>query len=236
LAIDGVLPSQAGNSGKYLKTDGSSSYWATVSGGTGTNDHGELEGLSDDDHTQYVLVDGSRDMTDDLSIKKTSSEYCSLYLTASGTAEEGDVGISAKDNSIYFRTGAANRMVLSGSGKLTTGSGIQTYGYFHIHSTSGPGYFSAYSNAPGLWLEDYGQSASFYIVHDGDYLQIQTRGTSFGSYTAAPLKIHYSAPVNSFYIDASGNVKADIGLYATEKIVIPLDQPTSLENGCIWIA
>ncbi|MCK5018667.1 MAG: hypothetical protein KAS32_16520, partial [Candidatus Peribacteraceae bacterium] len=29
----------------------------------GTLDHGSLNGLSDDDHTQYILVDGSRDFT-----------------------------------------------------------------------------------------------------------------------------------------------------------------------------
>jgi hypothetical protein len=49
----GALPDQSGNSGKYLTTDGTDASWATVSGGGGTTDHGELDGLSDDDHTQY---------------------------------------------------------------------------------------------------------------------------------------------------------------------------------------
>jgi len=31
--------------------------------GTATSDHGNLGGLADDDHTQYLLADGSRDMT-----------------------------------------------------------------------------------------------------------------------------------------------------------------------------
>ena len=31
--------------------------------GAGVKDHGALDGLSDDDHTQYILVDGTRDLT-----------------------------------------------------------------------------------------------------------------------------------------------------------------------------
>ena len=34
-----------------------------VSGGTGITDHGAMSGLGDDDHTQYLLVDGTRAMT-----------------------------------------------------------------------------------------------------------------------------------------------------------------------------
>ena len=32
------------------------------------SDHGELDGLTDDDHTQYLLIDGTRAMTGDLSL------------------------------------------------------------------------------------------------------------------------------------------------------------------------
>jgi len=39
---------------------------ANVSGGT--SDHGGLTGLGDDDHTQYILVDGTRAMTGDLNM------------------------------------------------------------------------------------------------------------------------------------------------------------------------
>jgi len=47
-----ILPSQTGNNGKFLTTNGVSTAWAAVGAG-GTSDHGELIGLSDDDHTQY---------------------------------------------------------------------------------------------------------------------------------------------------------------------------------------
>jgi len=41
-----------------------------VAGGTGASitDHGGMSGLGDDDHTQYLLVDGTRAVTGDLSL------------------------------------------------------------------------------------------------------------------------------------------------------------------------
>jgi len=34
----------------------------------GVDDHGDLSGLSDDDHTQYLLANGSRNLTGDLAV------------------------------------------------------------------------------------------------------------------------------------------------------------------------
>lgn len=39
-----------------------------TAGGTGVNDHGGLGGLLDDDHTQYLLVDGTRNLTGNLAL------------------------------------------------------------------------------------------------------------------------------------------------------------------------
>ena len=38
---------------------------------TGTVDHGVLEGLGDDDHTQYLLADGSRTLSGNLTVTGT---------------------------------------------------------------------------------------------------------------------------------------------------------------------
>lgn len=57
-ALNTLLPTQTGNSGKVLVTDGSAASWTTPS--SGVTDHGALTGLSDDDHPQYALADGSR--------------------------------------------------------------------------------------------------------------------------------------------------------------------------------
>lgn len=42
--------------------------WLNPPSGVGVSDHGALTGLGDDDHTQYLLVNGSRAMTGDLAL------------------------------------------------------------------------------------------------------------------------------------------------------------------------
>ena len=57
-SIDGTL---AGDSDSAVPTE--KAVKAYVDSVSGTMDHGELEGLSDDDHTQYSLADGTRAFT-----------------------------------------------------------------------------------------------------------------------------------------------------------------------------
>jgi hypothetical protein len=46
-----------------------------VAGGVGTSDHGSLGGLADDDHTQYSLVDGTRDFTGNVTVNGIVNAY-----------------------------------------------------------------------------------------------------------------------------------------------------------------
>jgi len=57
-----------GTSGQVLETQGTGAdpIWATSP--TGVTDHGALSGLGDDDHTQYLLVDGTRAMSGNLDL------------------------------------------------------------------------------------------------------------------------------------------------------------------------
>ncbi len=67
--------------------------WISVAGVT---DHGGLTGLGDDDHTIYILVDGSRTFTGDVAIENSIP-----YLQLKGT--EGSGGIYAiKENAGVF--------------------------------------------------------------------------------------------------------------------------------------
>jgi len=59
------LAGASGTSGQYLKTDGSTATWADIEA---VSDHGNLTGLDDDDHTQYLLVDGTRTMSGNLNM------------------------------------------------------------------------------------------------------------------------------------------------------------------------
>jgi len=55
--IKGYLPDAPSDGSQYARKDGA---WTVVSATGGTSDHGALTGLADDDHTQYLLADGSR--------------------------------------------------------------------------------------------------------------------------------------------------------------------------------
>ena len=57
------LAAVAANFGKYVRANPST---GAIEFSTITQDHGGLLGLSDDDHPQYLLIDGSRAMTGDL--------------------------------------------------------------------------------------------------------------------------------------------------------------------------
>ncbi len=55
--------------------------------------HGELEELGDDDHTQYLLANGSRPAVE-----------ITLTPKASSTGPEGTVFYCSDDNSVYVAT------------------------------------------------------------------------------------------------------------------------------------
>jgi hypothetical protein len=56
---------------------------ASAGGGAGgggiITDHGTLTGLADDDHTQYLLADGSRDVTGDMFMDEASLQFTETY-------------------------------------------------------------------------------------------------------------------------------------------------------------
>lgn len=90
----------------FLIYDGAA--WQQVGGGV--TDHGALTGLADDDHSQYLLVSGSRAMTGNLSMGTNNVYLDSGVLRISdGTTLSGSIG---------FTTGVQNfiqRQLYSGS-------------------------------------------------------------------------------------------------------------------------
>ena len=72
-----VTPMYAGDEGKRLTSHGNDSplTWETPSEG-GVTDHGDLTGLADDDHTQYLLASGARVMSGDLDIGNNEILHC----------------------------------------------------------------------------------------------------------------------------------------------------------------
>lgn len=83
-------------------------------GGGGTSDHGALTGLADDDHTQYLLADGTRqaDLIDlaGLTGATDASRYVGATTSgapASGTFAVGDFVIT-QDGNVYICTTAGS--------------------------------------------------------------------------------------------------------------------------------
>jgi len=104
--------------------DGSA--WKTAFEGEGasTIDHGELAGLTDDDHTQYALADGSRIITGNQQFKKSVP-----ILRIKGTeANAQEYGISEDTGNfiLYENTGTDGSPTWTERAKYTRSSGLWT--------------------------------------------------------------------------------------------------------------
>ena len=60
------------------------SAWVDIGPGGGVTDHGALTGLADDDHTQYLLINGSRAMSNDLDIGNNYINNCNIINMDAG--------------------------------------------------------------------------------------------------------------------------------------------------------
>lgn len=114
---------------QYIRVDGTRGFTSTVSGidptqsyhlttkdyvdsaistatGTLTTDHGALVGLADDDHTQYILVDGTRDFT----------------------GVFGSVGMILTEGDVQFQSAPGSDADVSGNTSSGTVTGASAFG------------------------------------------------------------------------------------------------------------
>lgn len=68
----------------------------------GVTDHGALTGLGDDDHTQYLLVDGTRAMSGDLDVGSNSITNVNLVDGRDVSVDGSTLDTHIADNSIHF--------------------------------------------------------------------------------------------------------------------------------------
>jgi len=66
-----ALSSTDPSDGQVLTWNAGTTEWEPQTGPMGETDHGNLDGLVDDDHSQYLLVDGVRDATDGFAVTGT---------------------------------------------------------------------------------------------------------------------------------------------------------------------
>lgn len=68
------------------------------------SDHGNLAGLADDDHTQYLLVDGTRAMSGDLDFNLNEAHDMAIHNISSFINEpsSGKIILNTSDNGLYY--------------------------------------------------------------------------------------------------------------------------------------
>jgi len=80
--------------------------------GTTATDHGDLIGLSDDDHTQYLLVDGTRAMTGTLQMGANN-------ITTTGTVDGRDVATDGSTQDTHIADATKHRIINDAGTSLT---------------------------------------------------------------------------------------------------------------------
>jgi len=91
---DGALAVDTTNDKLFIR---SGSAWVEVGGGGGATDHGALTGLADDDHTQYLLTNGTRAATAlDVNGDSTFDGDFAVTIDTAGNVQSFRVGTSSK--------------------------------------------------------------------------------------------------------------------------------------------
>jgi hypothetical protein len=146
----------------------------TAAGVTATTDHGSLTGLLDDDHTQYLLVSGSRSMTGALNLGTNN-------ITNPGTID----GVTITDMSDRLRPGGADELptatgttitaLTNGTGASTSlaradhshAHGVQTDVTLHAAATGGVNGFMPGSDKTKLDASTPASTVSTLVERDG---------------------------------------------------------------------
>jgi phage-related tail fiber protein len=110
---DSLELTAAGTSGQFLKSNGAAApTWESFS----NVDHGSLGGLSDDDHTQYILVAGARAFTGDQSMG--GFKLTNVATPTSGTDAANKSYVDAAINGLDWK--ASVRVATTAAGTLAT--------------------------------------------------------------------------------------------------------------------
>lgn len=106
----------------------------TISGTAGVTDHGALTGLLDDDHTQYILVDGSRGFTATVSGVDPTQDYhlaTKSYVDAGGMDRHGRQAVAngASTVTVNFATLGHTNYTVNATLENTTDSPPSIYAF-----------------------------------------------------------------------------------------------------------
>jgi hypothetical protein len=137
LAARFIFQKSAGTAGEIL------SAFDTPFSVLGVTDHGNLAGLADDDHTQYLLVAGSRAMTGDLNMDGSNIDNGGVIFLKEQAEADGNVAGSgqlwvntATPNELYFTDDADNDREIAYAGGAFHDGFSDFVGNEHIDHTS----------------------------------------------------------------------------------------------------
>lgn len=155
-------------------------------------DHGNLTGLADDDHTQYILVDGTRAFTGDQSmggnqltsvgdpvtttIDSASDDAVPMSFLASTASGEGASLSGIEDSGGYFTSnnveGALQELGATGNSPVytTDGTGVTKADVLYVSANDTVSTFAtitADERAVGLAYATTGAASSVVVAQDG---------------------------------------------------------------------
>jgi trimeric autotransporter adhesin len=179
-ALQGVAVANAApEPGQVLTYDDATSAWMPAMPATGVTEHGDLTGLTDDDHPQYLLGDGVRNVTNGFAV--------------AGTLHFGAIPVQGAGTRLmwYPRRGALRAGTVTGTqwddaniGQESTALGVGTTASGHGSTAMGEG-----ATASGSWSTAMGQrttaSGGASTAMGGSTTASGIASTAMGSFTTA---------------------------------------------------
>ncbi len=233
---------------QYILTTGARGFTGTVSGvdptlsyhlttksyvdSTVVTDHGGLSGLTDDDHTQYILTDGSRGFTGTVSGVDPTQSY---HLTTKSYVDLTAQGLDWQD-SVLSMTTAYGDAAASGTNRYIAPSTSGTWTEDYIYEWNGSTWDETVPNEGfAAWVED---EDSLYVYNGVDWVQFGSTvthnnlsglqgGTSSEYYHMTSTM--YSALTSDGGVDDAGSQHHHDGRYYTESEVDTISGALSSE-------
>jgi hypothetical protein len=110
---------------------------ATLHFTEGSIDHGSITGLADDDHTQYLLVDGTRALTDNLLFSDATGAVIDVTTNSSTLTIQGRDSLSATNTLGFFDPDGAVEFYYDGDKVFSTVNAASGFDGVRIHGISG---------------------------------------------------------------------------------------------------
>ncbi len=178
----------------------------TINGQPGVTDHGELTGLSDDDHPQYLLANGSRAASSVKLYNANGNPWIESYSNAgiSAMSSQGQLGAF---NAAYFIVAATGYYYFSGRALMTSSANgaihVQNYNFDDVTADQALVFGPGTTTSNGVRLKRAMGSMQLQLLNGN--------GSAFGDFVAN--KVHLGG--SGFGFIAANSYGVQIGNGAT---------------------